>query len=112
MRGVRQAVSRVRPGRACVTLPPGRRPGRGDHRARAGRADQWRDGAVERGFSMALGRFGDPATPAASWCPPDPDGALRGLLHFVPWGGDGLSLDLMRRDRAPRTASSSPWWPG
>jgi lysyl-tRNA synthetase class 2 len=25
---------------------------------------------------------------------------LRGLLHFVPWGSDGLSLDLMRRDRA------------
>jgi lysyl-tRNA synthetase class 2 len=25
---------------------------------------------------------------------------LRGLLHFVPWGSDGLSLDLMRRDKA------------
>ena len=24
---------------------------------------------------------------------------LVGLLHFVPWGSDGLSLDLMRRDR-------------
>jgi lysyl-tRNA synthetase class 2 len=29
----------------------------------------------------------------------DRDGELRGLLHFVPWGADGLSLDLMRRDR-------------
>jgi lysyl-tRNA synthetase, class II len=29
----------------------------------------------------------------------DADGALRGLLHFVPWGRDGLSLDLMRGDR-------------
>jgi lysyl-tRNA synthetase, class II len=28
---------------------------------------------------------------------------LRAMLHFVPWGSDGLSLDLMRRDR-----SSSP----
>jgi lysyl-tRNA synthetase class 2 len=28
------------------------------------------------------------------------DGRLRALLHFVPWGADGLSLDLMRRDRA------------
>ena len=27
------------------------------------------------------------------------NGVLRGLLHFVPWGSDGLSLDLMRRDR-------------
>ncbi len=25
---------------------------------------------------------------------------LRAILHFVPWGSDGLSLDLMRRDRA------------
>jgi lysyl-tRNA synthetase class 2 len=25
---------------------------------------------------------------------------LRAILHFVPWGADGLSLDLMRRDRA------------
>ncbi len=24
---------------------------------------------------------------------------LRAILHFVPWGCDGLSLDLMRRDR-------------
>ncbi|OHV45184.1 hypothetical protein BCD48_23610 [Pseudofrankia sp. BMG5.36] len=25
-------------------------------------------------------------------------GAVRGLLHFVPWGSDGLSLDMMLRD--------------
>ncbi|MGN6474928.1 MAG: phosphatidylglycerol lysyltransferase domain-containing protein, partial [Mycobacteriales bacterium] len=25
---------------------------------------------------------------------------LAAVLHFVPWGEDGLSLDLMRRDRA------------
>jgi lysyl-tRNA synthetase class 2 len=29
----------------------------------------------------------------------DEQGALRGLLQFVPWGADGLSLDLMRGDR-------------
>jgi lysyl-tRNA synthetase, class II len=29
----------------------------------------------------------------------DADGRLRALLSFVPWGGKGLSLDLMRRDR-------------
>jgi lysyl-tRNA synthetase class 2 len=29
----------------------------------------------------------------------DADGRLRGLLQLVPWGRDGLSLDLMRRDR-------------
>jgi lysyl-tRNA synthetase class 2 len=27
----------------------------------------------------------------------DSEGSLRGLLGFVPWGPDGLSLDLMRR---------------
>ena len=26
-------------------------------------AERWRDGQVERGFSMALGRFGDPRDP-------------------------------------------------
>ena len=25
---------------------------------------------------------------------------LKAILHFVPWGTDGLSLDVMRRDRA------------
>src|SRR5204862_3228260 len=32
---------------------------------------------------------------------PDEQGndRVRALLHFVPWGEDGLSLDLMRRDR-------------
>ena len=24
---------------------------------------------------------------------------MRAFLHFVPWGADGMSLDLMRRDR-------------
>jgi lysyl-tRNA synthetase, class II len=28
------------------------------------------------------------------------DGVLKAILHFVPWGADGLSLDLMRRDRS------------
>jgi lysyl-tRNA synthetase, class II len=27
------------------------------------------------------------------------NGLLRAILHFVPWGSDGLSLDLMRRDK-------------
>jgi len=27
------------------------------------------------------------------------EGRLAAFLHFVPWGADGLSLDLMRRDR-------------
>jgi lysyl-tRNA synthetase class 2 len=64
------------------------------------RADAWRDGAVERGFSMALGRLGDPADGDCVMVEClDADGVLRALLSFVPWGGRGLSLDLMRRER-------------
>lgn len=64
------------------------------------RARQWRDGPTERGFSMALSRFGDPSDGDCVLVQArDADGALCGLLHLVPWGTDGLSLDLMRRDR-------------
>jgi lysyl-tRNA synthetase class 2 len=65
------------------------------------RARQWRDGSTERGFSMALGRFGDPLDGDCVLVQArDADGVLHGLLHLVPWGPDGLSLDLMRRDRS------------
>ncbi|MDF3297183.1 phosphatidylglycerol lysyltransferase domain-containing protein [Streptomyces tropicalis] len=64
------------------------------------RADDWRDGATERGFSMALGRLGDPADGQCVMLEcHDAAGELRALLSFVPWGPAGLSLDLMRRDR-------------
>ncbi|MEH0422626.1 phosphatidylglycerol lysyltransferase domain-containing protein [Streptomyces sp. B21-083] len=64
------------------------------------RADDWRDGATERGFSMALGRLGDPADGQCVMLEcADGEGELRALLSFVPWGPRGLSLDLMRRDR-------------
>ncbi|MDQ2796015.1 MAG: phosphatidylglycerol lysyltransferase domain-containing protein, partial [Actinomycetota bacterium] len=62
-------------------------------------AEGWRDGATERGFSMALGRFGEPADDCCVLVTAEHAGQLRALLHFVPWGADGLSLDLMRRDR-------------
>ncbi|GGU53696.1 membrane protein [Streptomyces albospinus] len=63
-------------------------------------ADDWRDGETERGFSMALGRLGDPGDGRCVMLEcSDADGELRALLSFVPWGAKGLSLDLMRRDR-------------
>lgn len=68
-------------------------------------ADDWRDGETERGFSMALGRLGDPADGQCMMlaCRDSGDapgqGELRAVLSFVPWGPNGLSLDLMRRDR-------------
>jgi len=63
-------------------------------------AASWRGDAVERGFSMALSRLGDPADGQCVVATASQNGVLRGMLHFVPWGPDGLSLDLMRRDRS------------
>jgi lysyl-tRNA synthetase class 2 len=99
MRGVRQSVARIeRAGytaqvRRLAQIPPDER----EDLDRAAAA--WRGAQTERGFSMALGRFGDPADDACVLVTAAKDGQLRALLHFVPWGPDGLSLDLMRRDR-------------
>jgi lysyl-tRNA synthetase class 2 len=64
------------------------------------RADSWRGSPTERGFSMALGRVGDAQDGQCVVATATENGVLRALLHFVPWGSDGLSLDLMRRDRS------------
>src|SRR6266516_1740066 len=64
------------------------------------RADSWRGSPTERGFSMALGRVGRAEDGQCVVATATENGVLRGLLHFVPWGSDGLSLDLMRRDRS------------
>ncbi|MCU1536530.1 MAG: lysX [Humibacillus sp.] len=67
-------------------------------RAIAAKADSWRDGSVERGFSMALGRTADPSDArVVHVTATDASGAFVALLSFVPWGRAGLSLDLMRR---------------
>ncbi|MFD4509753.1 phosphatidylglycerol lysyltransferase domain-containing protein [Streptomyces sp. NPDC058457] len=100
MRVVRQAHNRVR--RAGYTvrirrhedIPPE------EMATLIDRADHWRDGATERGFSMALGRLGDPADGRCVMLEcRDANDVPRALLSFVPWGEQGLSLDLMRRDR-------------
>jgi lysyl-tRNA synthetase class 2 len=100
MRGVRQAHNKVRRAGYSVML---RRHGdiaEAEMETLVRRADQWRDGQTERGFSMALGRLGDPADGQCVMLEcRDADGELRALLSFVPWGEHGLSLDLMRRDR-------------
>jgi lysyl-tRNA synthetase class 2 len=63
-------------------------------------SDGWRGHAAERGFSMALGRLFDPRDDETIVVTArDAAGRLRGFLHFVPWGADGASLDVMRRDR-------------
>ncbi|WP_354641839.1 phosphatidylglycerol lysyltransferase domain-containing protein [Kitasatospora camelliae] len=110
MRNVRQMVKRIeRNGYSCkvrrvseLTLE--------EKRQVADAAARWRGTDTERGFSMALGRFGDAADDdcvvvTAHKAPEEgepegpPGSDLKAVLHFVPWGPDGISLELMRRDR-------------
>ncbi|WP_329061245.1 bifunctional lysylphosphatidylglycerol synthetase/lysine--tRNA ligase LysX [Streptomyces sp. NBC_01429] len=100
MRVIRQAVNRVR--RAGATTRIRRHSSlTGEEMAEVtDRADAWRDTEAERGFSMALDRLGDPADGDCLLVEAiDAEGRVIALLSFVPWGADGISLDLMRRDR-------------
>jgi len=100
MRTVRQAHNRVRRAGYAVRIRRHEEIPAGEMAALVKRADDWRDGATERGFSMALGRLGDARDGRCVMLEcTDADGELRALLSFVPWGPHGLSLDLMRRDR-------------
>ncbi len=101
MRVVRQAYNRVKRAgytvriRRHADIPPD------EFAALIKAADQWRYGQSERGFSMALGRMGDPADGRCVMVECyDFEGRLCALLSYVPWGTKGLSLDLMRRDKA------------
>ncbi|MCW2622248.1 MAG: putative rane protein with lysine transferase [Frankiales bacterium] len=97
MRGVRQAVHRTaRAGYAVRVARGGELTAREWEEIRTAAA-AWRDGPVERGFSMALGRLGAPGDEDCVVVTARRDGRLAAVLHFVPWGHDGLSLDLMRR---------------
>ncbi|WP_028798760.1 bifunctional lysylphosphatidylglycerol synthetase/lysine--tRNA ligase LysX [Streptomyces sp. 142MFCol3.1] len=101
MRVTRQAVNRVR--RAGATCRVRRHSTLTDREMRqvVDKADAWRDTETERGFSMALDRLGDPADGDCLLVEAlGTDGRLLALLSFVPWGPDGISLDLMRRDRS------------
>ena len=100
MRVTRQAVNRVE--RTGATFRVRRHSALTDEEMQEviHRADAWRDTETERGFSMALDRLGDPADGDCLLAEAfDGDGNLIALLSFVPWGTDGISLDVMRRDR-------------
>jgi lysyl-tRNA synthetase class 2 len=100
MRNVRQMVSRVaRQGYEAQVRRVGDIPEAEISRL-VRQADSWRGSPVERGFSMALGRIGGCGDDQCVVATATQDGVLKAILHFVPWGEDGLSLDLMRRDRA------------
>lgn len=99
MRNVRQMVSRIK--RAGYSTEIVRVADASADMRREALADAaaWRSTDTERGFSMALGRVMDEADPDAVVVAARQEGRVRGFLQFVPWGRDGLSLDVMRRDR-------------
>ncbi|WP_371480059.1 phosphatidylglycerol lysyltransferase domain-containing protein [Kitasatospora sp. NBC_00315] len=107
MRNVRQMVKRIeRNGYSCQVRRV-RELGQDEKYRIAEAASRWRGTDTERGFSMALGRFGDPGDDdcvvvTAHKAPAEGESGddLKAVLHFVPWGPDGISLELMRRDRA------------
>ncbi|WP_344461525.1 phosphatidylglycerol lysyltransferase domain-containing protein [Kitasatospora kazusensis] len=100
MRVVRQAYNRVKRAGYTVRIRRHEDIPEAEMAALVGKADHWRDGATERGFSMALGRLGDPDDGRCVMLEcHDAAGELQALLSFVPWGEKGLSLDLMRRAR-------------
>ncbi|MDQ1700921.1 MAG: lysyl-tRNA synthetase, class, partial [Frankiaceae bacterium] len=105
MRNVRQMVNRVE--RADFTAAVCKVRDIAPERIKelSAQASSWASTETERGFSMALGRLGDPADAdclmvealfPAERADPGPVGDVAGLLSFVPWGSDGFSLDVMR----------------
>ncbi|MFF4836207.1 bifunctional lysylphosphatidylglycerol synthetase/lysine--tRNA ligase LysX [Streptomyces sp. NPDC001315] len=100
MRVTRQAVHRVRRTGARCRIRRHSSLSEVEMEEIVDKADTWRDTETERGFSMALDRLGDPADGDCLLVEAlGEDGRLLALLSFVPWGKDGVSLDLMRRDR-------------
>ncbi|WP_392897455.1 bifunctional lysylphosphatidylglycerol synthetase/lysine--tRNA ligase LysX [Streptomyces sp. LN699] len=101
MRVTRQAVNRVRRTGATTVIRRHSALSEDEMQMIVDRADTWRDTETERGFSMALDRLGDAADGDCLLVEAlDDKGELIALLSFVPWGRDGISLDLMRRDRS------------
>ncbi|MFJ4104966.1 phosphatidylglycerol lysyltransferase domain-containing protein [Amycolatopsis japonica] len=96
MRGVRQAVSRTKRAGYTARIRKAEDLPLAELEELRALAATWRGTDTERGFSMALGRMGDPGSVLVT---AEHDGRVRGVLQFVPWGEKGLSLDVMRRDR-------------
>ena len=97
MRAVRQAVTRARRAGASVRIRRHRDLSSDEMAKVIHRADAWRDTESERGFSMALGRLGDPADGDCLLVEALQNDDVVAMLSLVPWGNNGASLDLMRR---------------
>jgi lysyl-tRNA synthetase class 2 len=98
MRAVRQAVTRARRAGLSVRIRRHRDISADEMAQLIKCADAWRDTETERGFSMALGRLGDPADGDCLLVEAlQHDNRVVAMLSLVPWGQNGVSLDLMRR---------------
>ena len=98
MRGVRQAVRRAERRGNVAQVRRLRDVDRTEVAELSRQVARWRAGQAERGFSMALGRFGDPRDgDAVVVSCRDASSDLVAVLSLVPWNEDGLSLDLMVR---------------
>ncbi len=97
MRAIRQAVTRARRAGATVRIRRHRDLSIEEMAQVTARADAWRDTDSERGFSMALGRLGDPADGDCLLVEALQNDNVVAMLSLVPWGNNGASLDLMRR---------------
>ncbi|MGY1981520.1 bifunctional lysylphosphatidylglycerol synthetase/lysine--tRNA ligase LysX [Nocardia gipuzkoensis] len=99
IRPVRQAANRLRKHGVMVRIRRHRDISGEEFPRVIARADSWRDTETERGFSMALGRLGDPLDGDCLLVEAvNPQGRVLGMLSLVPWGRTGASLELMRRD--------------
>ncbi|MGA9871713.1 MAG: bifunctional lysylphosphatidylglycerol synthetase/lysine--tRNA ligase LysX [Rhodococcus sp. (in: high G+C Gram-positive bacteria)] len=98
MRPVRQAVNRARKAGITVTIRRHRDIPAPEMAEIIECADAWRDTETERGFSMALGRLGDPLDGDCLLVQARQENKTVAVLSLAPWGRTGVSLDLMRRD--------------
>ncbi len=105
MRAVRQAVTRARRAGTSVRIRRHRELSPEEMAAVIRRADAWRDTETERGFSMALGRLGDPADDDCLLVEAVQGDEVVAMLSLVPWGSNGVSLDVMRR--SPRSPNGT-----
>ncbi len=99
MRAVRQAVTRARRAGATVRIRRHRDLGSEEMAQVIARADAWRDTETERGFSMALGRLGDPA---------DGDCLLVEAVQNDERGGDAVAGPVGHQRRVARPDAPLP----
>ena len=110
MKPVRQAVTRARRAGLTVRIRRHRDLSPDEMALAIKRADDWRDTETERGFSMALGRLGDPADSDCMLVEAvDEKDTVVAMLSLVPWGTNGVSLDLMRRSPQSPNGTNELW---